>query len=155
MLCNLSTPGSTPLNILCFNIFGGFHVLNDVLLLNYTLNNWTTHLHVIYKSQRSWSKNCFPSPQYLRFYHITEAAATVQVMWKKQAWNLLQLHSVRPWTFSDMDPSDQCIMAAIFNCITTELCILLHISWTKHDKMKEVISPQMIWRITMTPKTTS
>ncbi len=70
-----------------------------------------------------------------------------QVNFFIKAWNLVDSYSLWPRTFSEMDPSQKHLvvaMATILLSAITKLCVLCHISWTKHNTEKVMSTPVLM-----------
>ncbi len=64
-----------------------------------------------------------------------------------KAWNMVQFYRLGPWTLSEMEPSQKHLvvaMATILLSAIIKLCILCHVSWTKHDNRKGCVYPNVM-----------
>ncbi len=99
---------------------------------------------------------CFKTQNIFIFTHFSIVQMTCEeiVHFFIKAWNLVHLYSLGPWTFSEMEPLQQCLVAAVaaisLSAITV-LCFLHHIFWTTHDNIEKVMSVFWWSRITMIP----
>ncbi len=104
-----------------------------IYIIDYS-SEFTDGLH-----QFQWALRCPADVSMLTFNSEGSFSAELQVRWENyvhffiKAWYLVHLYSLGLWTFSEMKPSQKCLVVAILLSGITKLYILHHISWTKRD----------------------